>query len=733
MAKSNKKSRASLPHKRKQKTKSSIVEARITKQEMLDRTVKLFEKNPSQTYNYKQVAYEIGVTSMLQKRQLVQILEALVLQDYLVEPTNGKYRLDNTSGSVIGKLERRTGGKIFLVQEDDPSKDVFIMDKYLNRAIVGDIVRVRLFAGRKGQIQEGQVLEVLQRGHDTFVGKLDVKENYAFLQVDDRLLTNDIFIPVDKLKGGKNGDKAVVKIVEWEKRDRNPVGEVLEVLGASGDNETEMHAILLEFGLPYSYPSALEDAANEIPEEITEEEIKKRLDCREIPTFTIDPRDAKDFDDALSVRKLSNGNWEVGVHIADVTHYVKVGDSINEEAYKRATSVYLVDRTIPMLPERLSNQLCSLRPDEEKLCYSVMFEMDDDANVLKYKIVHTVIKSNRRFTYEEAQSVIETQEGDMKDEILALDALAKKLRERRFKSGAIAFERTEVRFEIDEKGKPLSVYFKESQDANKLIEEFMLLANRTVSEHIGKKKKEEKVKTFIYRVHAQPDPEKLNNLSQFIAKFGYKLKTTGKDKEVSTSINQLLNQVQGKKEQNLIETVAIRSMAKAEYSTDNCGHYGLAFDFYTHFTSPIRRYPDMIAHRLLDIYADGGKSVDENVYEDMCKHCSEMEQLAANAERASIKYKQVEFMQDKVGQTYNGVISGIQEWGIYVELNENKCEGMIPIRDLDDDYYSYDEKNYCLVGKKYRRTYSLGDEVVVRIKKTNLDKKQMDFEMIEKL
>lgn len=733
MAKSNKKSRASLPHKRKQKTKSSIVEARITKQEMLDRTVKLFEKNPSQTYNYKQVAYEIGVTSMLQKRQLVQILEALVLQDYLVEPTNGKYRLDNTSGSVIGKLERRTGGKIFLVQEDDPSKDVFIMDKYLNRAIVGDIVRVRLFAGRKGQIQEGQVLEVLQRGHDTFVGKLDVKENYAFLQVDDRLLTNDIFIPVDKLKGGKNGDKAVVKIVEWEKRDRNPVGEVLEVLGASGDNETEMHAILLEFGLPYSYPSALEDVANEIPEEITEEEVKKRLDCREIPTFTIDPRDAKDFDDALSVRKLSNGNWEVGVHIADVTHYVKVGDSINEEAYKRATSVYLVDRTIPMLPERLSNQLCSLRPDEEKLCYSVMFEMDDDANVKKYQIVHTVIKSNRRFTYEEAQSVIETQEGDMKDEILALDALAKKLRERRFKSGAIAFERTEVRFEIDEKGKPLSVYFKESQDANKLIEEFMLLANRTVSEHIGKKKKEEKVKTFIYRVHAQPDPEKLNNLSQFIAKFGYKLKTTGKDKEVSTSINQLLNQVQGKKEQNLIETITIRSMAKAEYSTDNCGHYGLAFDYYTHFTSPIRRYPDMIAHRLLDIYADGGKSVDENVYEDMCKHCSEMEQLAANAERASIKYKQVEFMQDKVGQTYNGVISGIQEWGIYVELNENKCEGMIPIRDLDDDYYSYDEKNYCLVGKKYRRTYSLGDEVVVRIKKTNLDKKQMDFEMIEKL
>jgi ribonuclease R len=598
---------------------------------------------------------------------------------------------------------------------------------------VGDTVRVRLFARRKGCIQEGQVLDVLQRGHDTFVGKLEVSKDYAFLQVDNRLLVNDIFIPKDNLKGGKTGDKAIVRITEWSKRDRNPVGEVVEILGSAGDNNAEMNAILVEFGLPYSYPQVVEEAANQISDEIPADEIARRIDFRGVPTFTTDPADAKDFDDALSIRKLEDGKWEVGVHIADVTHYVKEGDIINEEAFKRATSIYLVDRTIPMLPERLCNVICSLRPDEDKCCYSVIFKMDDDANVLKYQIAHTVIRSNRRFAYEEAQQVIETKEGDMKEEILTLDALAKKLRERRFAKGAIAFERTEVRFEIDEKGKPLSVYFKESKDANKLIEEFMLLANRTVAEHIGKVKKSEKAKTFVYRIHDLPDPEKLSNLSQFITRFGYKLKTTGKNTEVSASINRLLDQVQGKREQNLIETITIRSMAKAIYSTDNVGHYGLAFDFYTHFTSPIRRFPDMMVHRLLDRYAAGQKSADQTVFEDYCKHCSDMEQVAANAERASIKYKQVEFMSDKIGQTFNGVVSGIQEWGIYVELNENKCEGMIPIRDLDDDFYSFDEKNYCLTGRKYRRTYRLGDEVVVCIKKTNLDKKQMDLELIEKL
>lgn len=732
MAKSNKKSRASLPSEKNKRTKEPAGGKQLTKQEMLNRTVRFFEQNPTQSYNYKQVAFEIGISNMTQKRQLIQLMEDLVLQEFLFSPSSGKYRLDNRSGAIVGKLERRTGGKIFLVPEDG-GEEVFIMDKYLNKSIVGDTVRVRLFARRKGCIQEGQVLDVLQRGHDTFVGKLEVSKDYAFLQVDNRLLVNDIFIPKDNLKGGKTGDKAIVKITEWSKRDRNPVGEVVEILGSAGDNNAEMNAILVEFGLPYSYPQVVEEAANQISDEIPADEIARRIDFRGIPTFTIDPADAKDFDDALSIRKLEDGKWEVGVHIADVTHYVKEGDIINEEAFKRATSIYLVDRTIPMLPERLCNVICSLRPDEDKCCYSVIFKMDDDANVLKYQIAHTVIRSNRRFAYEEAQQVIETKEGDMKEEILTLDALAKKLRERRFAKGAIAFERTEVRFEIDEKGKPLSVYFKESKDANKLIEEFMLLANRTVAEHIGKVKKSEKAKTFVYRIHDLPDPEKLANLSQFITRFGYKLKTTGKNTEVSSSINRLLDQVQGKREQNLIETITIRSMAKAIYSTDNVGHYGLAFDFYTHFTSPIRRFPDMMVHRLLDRYAAGQKSADQTVFEDYCKHCSDMEQVAANAERASIKYKQVEFMSDKIGQTFNGVVSGIQEWGIYVELNENKCEGMIPIRDLDDDFYSFDEKNYCLTGRKYRRTYRLGDEVVVRIKKTNLDKKQMDLELIEKL
>ena len=536
---------------------------------------------------------------------------------------------------------------------------------------------------------------------------------------------------MDNLHGGKDGQKAIVKIVEWGVSDRSPIGEVVDVLGDVGNNNTEMHAILAEYGLPYSYPEALEKAADEIPDDLTPEEFAKRRDMRDVPTFTIDPKDAKDFDDALSIRKLDSGDWEIGVHIADVTHYVKPNSPINKEAMERATSVYLVDRTIPMLPEHLSNELCSLRPNEEKLAFSVVFVMDDNANVKHYDICRTVIKSDRRFCYEEAQEVIETGEGDMKEEILKLDELAKKLRDARYKAGAISFDSVEVRFEIDKNGKPLSVYFKESKDANKLIEEFMLLANRTVATHIGKPSGKAKPKTFVYRVHDTPNPDKIRALSDFIRKFGYKLKTTGKPKEISSSINTLLKDVEGKGEQGLVQTIAVRSMAKAIYTTTNIGHYGLAFDYYTHFTSPIRRYPDMMVHRLLERYLDGGRSVNEKELEDKCDHCSAMEQLAATAERASIKYKQVEFMSDKVGRVFDGVISGITEWGVYVELNQNKCEGMIPVRELGDDYYTFDEKNYCLIGRRHHRKFQLGDPITVRVAKTNLEKKQLDFVLAE--
>ena len=595
----------------------------------------------------------------------------------------------------------------------------------------GDKVKVQLFAKRKGAEPEGEVVEILESKERTFVGKLQVAKGFAFLITENKTLANDIFIPKDKLKGGKNGDKAIVRIVEWPDEAKNPLGEVIDILGIAGQNTAEMHAILAEFGLPYKYPSSVEKAADKIPEAISPEEIENREDFRGITTFTIDPKDAKDFDDALSARRLDNGNWEVGVHIADVTHYVKTDGVIDKEAQSRATSVYLVDRTIPMLPERLCNQICSLRPDEEKLCFSAVFELNSDAVVQNSRICRTIIKSDRRFTYEEAQEVIETGEGDYKEEILALNDLAKKLRERRFKSGAINFDRYEVKFEIDEQGKPVRVYFKVSKDANKLIEEFMLLANRTVAEFVGRPPKGKTKKTFVYRIHELPDPDKMENFASFIRRFGYKLKTDGTKTDVSKGINSLLDNVQGKPEENLIETVAIRAMQKARYSTENIGHYGLAFEYYTHFTSPIRRYPDMMVHRLLERYLAGGRSVIQKKYEDLCDHCSNMEQVAANAERASIKYKQVEFMQDKLGMVFDGVISGVTEWGLYVELNENKCEGLVPIRDLDDDYYEFDEKNYCLLGRRKKRQYRLGDHITIKVAQANLERKQLDFQLAE--
>jgi ribonuclease R len=536
----------------------------------------------------------------------------------------------------------------------------------------------------------------------------------------------DIFIPLPKLKGAKNGDKVIVRITEWPEKYRNPFGEVVNVLGKPGENETEMHAILAEFDLPYEFNKKVEQAANKVSEVITEKDYKARRDFRDITTFTIDPTDAKDFDDALSIQKLGNGNWQIGVHIADVTHYVTPDSIVEKEAFERATSVYLVDRVVPMIPEKLSNMVCSLRPNEEKLCYSIVFELDKNADILDQWIGRTIIKSNKRFDYEEAQAIIEGGEGEFKSELLLLNDLALKIRARRFKNGAISFERVEVKFDIDEKGKPLGVYFKEHKESNQLIEEFMLLANKRIAEFIGQVKKGQKAKTFVYRIHDKPDPEKLERFSKFIHRFGYSINTSG-HKNITTSINSLLDEVQGKNEQNVIETLAVRSMAKAVYSTKNIGHYGLSFPFYSHFTSPIRRYPDMMVHRMLTDYMKSEKSKNKNKYEDMCKHASEMERKAAEAERASIKYKQVEFMKDHIGEDFDGIISGVTEWGFYVELNESKCEGLVHIRELDDDYYFFDEDNYSIIGRRNKKTYQLGDPVKIKIVKADLEKKQLDY------
>jgi ribonuclease R len=582
------------------------------------------------------------------------------------------------------------------------------------------------------------VTEILKRAKDTFVGTLQVSGKFAYLVTPDKS-DRDIFIPLSNLKKGRDGEKAVVKVVEWpDTPDRNPVGKVIDILGAAGENNTEMHAILAEYGLPYNYPENVERAADDISADITDAALAGREDFRDVVTFTIDPHDAKDFDDALSIRPIKKGLWEVGVHIADVSYYVQEGSIIDKEAFKRATSVYLVDRTIPMLPEKLCNNLCSLRQDEEKLTYSVILEMTDAGVVKRSRIARTVIRSNRRFAYEEVQAIIEREQqggknplpGDeFKTEIMTLDSLAKILRAKRFADGALSFDRVEVRFDIDETGHPVSVFFKESKDANQLVEEFMLLANRTVAEFIGKVKGGNP-KTFVYRVHDEPDPERMENLQNFVAKFGYKLKATGDPVEMAKSMNKMLSEVKGKKEQELIETISIRSMQKACYTTENIGHYGLAFKFYTHFTSPIRRYPDLMVHRLLTRYMGGGRSVNQAKYEEYCEHCSGREQLAEQAERASIKYKQVEYMADRMNQVFDAVISGVTEWGIYAEIIENKCEGMIAIRSLGGDYFEFDEKNYCLIGQRTRKRYRLGDHVKVKVVRCNLEKKQMDYELV---
>ncbi len=689
----------------------------------------------------------------------IDALDEMCWDDYLSKTGEGEYRL-NTKGQVQeGTFIRKANGKNSFLP-DGGGTPIFVSERNSMFALSGDRVRVAMMARRQKHIKEAMVTDILSHKTDQAVGKLKVEKDFAFLITEGNIFVHDILIPKKKLKGGKDGEKAVVRITQWpSKESKNIVGEVIDVLGKEGDNNVEMHAILAQYGLPYKYPKNVEEAAEKIDPGITPEEISRREDFRDVFTCTIDPKDAKDFDDALSIRK-EGAFWEVGVHIADVSHYVKEGSVIDKEAQKRATSVYLVDRTIPMLPERLCNFICSLRPNEEKLCYSVIFVMDDEANIKRWHLAHTVIRSDRRYAYEEVQQLLEDNgvvdgtgqpappatkknpyKGEYANELIMLDALAKKLRERRFKNGAVKFDREELHFDIDADGKPTRAYFKKSKDANKLIEEFMLLANRTVAESIGTQKSQKsqnsqnsqssKAKTFVYRVHDQPDPQKLESLRQVVAPFGYKLKTSGTKGAISKSLNALMDEAAGSREQKLIETVALRAMMKAKYSTHNIGHYGLAFDYYTHFTSPIRRYPDTMVHRLLTRYQEGGRSANQEHFEELCEHSSEMEQTAQNAERDSIKYKMVEFMGDKIGECFDGHISGIQSYGLYVEIDENHCEGLVPMHDLRGDYYEFDEAHYCLIGRRHHSKYQLGDPIRIKVARANLEKRQLDFTLAD--
>ena len=752
---------------------------RLGKKQVSELLQNLFQHNPNETFSFKQIFRALKLDTHPLKMLAIDVMEEMAWDDFLSKVSDNSYRLNLKTQVQEGTFRRKANGRNSFLP-DDGGTPVFVAERNSMSAMDGDRVKVSYMARRDKHIKEAMVIEIVRRAHDQIVGKLRVDKDWAFLIPQDNTFVHDIIIPKRKLKGGKTDDKAVVKVVQWpDAEHKNIIGSVVDVLGKTGENNAEMHAILAQYNLPYKYPKNVEEAAEKIDATITPRDIAEREDFRDVFTCTIDPKDAKDFDDALSIRRYegtgarghensstAEGNlvpshprtpapsnlWEVGVHIADVSHYVKEGSVIDKEAYNRATSIYLVDRTIPMLPERLCNFICSLRPDEEKLCYSVIFVLDDEANIKKWHLAHTVIKSDRRYAYEEVQQILEDNgvkdgtgepappatkknpyKGEYANELIKLDALAKKLRAARFKNGSVKFDREELHFDIDETGKPIKAYFKTSKDANKLIEEFMLLANKTVAESIGRVKKGVKAKTLPYRIHDQPDPQKLENLRQFVSKFGYKVKTSGTKGAITKSLNALMADAEGTREQNAIETVALRAMMKAKYSVHNIGHYGLAFDYYTHFTSPIRRYPDMMVHRLLTKYQSGARSANKEKYEEYCEHCSDMEQVSQNAERDSIKYKMVEFMADKIGNTYDAHISGLTSYGIYAQIDETHCEGMIPIRDLGDDYYDFDEKNFVIVGRRHHTKYQLGDPIRIQVARANIERKQLDFTLADDL
>ncbi|NQX37957.1 ribonuclease R [Pedobacter steynii] len=690
----------------------------------------VLEKSNKEALNYKQVSAKLNITDTASKETILDILKQQTRKGVFAEPERGKFRLKDLKVYLTGKVDMTADGSAFIIPDDEFEKDVFVSSRKLHNALHGDKVKVYIYAKKSGRKNEGEVVEIIERAKTDFIGVIKISDRFAFVNIDDRKMMQDIFVPLSDLNGAKNGQKVQVSITDWPDGAKNPIGKIITILGEQGENNTEMNAILAQYGFPLSFPPEVEKEANAIPEQVTEAEIKGRKDFRDTVTFTIDPADAKDFDDAISFRKLENGNYEIGVHIADVSHYVIPNSPLDKEAYGRATSVYLVDRVIPMLPERLSNGVCSLRPHEDKLCFAAVFELDDKANIITEWFGRTVIHSNRRFSYEEAQEVIETKTGDHAEEILKLNELAYILRDKKFKNGAISFESTEVKFKLDETGKPIGVFVKERKDAHKLIEDYMLLANKKVAEFIAKKGKGKQKYTFIYRSHDSPNLENLGNFALFAARFGYKINMKS-DKDIAKSLNYLMEDVEGKKEQNVLTQLAIRSMAKAVYTTKKTSHYGLAFDHYTHFTSPIRRYPDVMVHRLLAAYLNNEKSANAEEYEVAASHSSSMEKRAADAERASIKYKQAEYLEENIGNTFLGIISGVTEWGMYVELVENKCEGMIRLRDLADDFYVLDEKNYCIIGQRKKKTYQLGDEVQVKVKKVDLSKRQIDFSLIQ--